>query len=127
MNKTIPSSLLILLCTAFCLIISTSFATLKSQEHFTHQNDSINKNLLTNKWWTPNHKMNRVRLLPQYFDQNGLLKMKLNSIPWGWKWKENENTIRVTGVTSFEYKVLKLAQDEFIFEYDGNVYHMFVK
>ncbi len=117
----------IVLVVFFSLMISTGFRADLQKQNSSYQNGPVNKEMLTNKWWKGDHKMNGggLHIAGHYFYDNGQVKMKLMSFPFGWKWKGDENIIKIISPYPCEYKVLTLTEYEFVFELNEKVYYMF--
>jgi hypothetical protein len=110
------------------LIVAVLFTTWMSASFIAprraSQEDTIDKKYLTEVWWIGDKKKNPTKTADQFFNPDGVYRVRMTPLTGKWSWKENENTLIVSfsGMT-WEQKVLKLTADEFVYEYKGKTYY----
>ncbi|MGB3467788.1 MAG: hypothetical protein WBA74_21050 [Cyclobacteriaceae bacterium] len=84
------------------------------------------ESLLLNKWWVSNPNYNDGRNgLKQYYRELGKFKtIGVNTGSWGWRDKQN-GVMYVDYVgQKWEQKIIKLTENEFVYERGGKTFYL---
>lgn len=86
---------------------------------------TVNKDLLVEKWWSPDKAKNKNKnLFSQFFSTDG--GYLVSKGPKG-KWVIEGSDLKISqGVSKYAYKIIKLTEKEFVFESMNTVMY-FVK
>ena len=115
-NKTMKKTFLL------SILILISFSVLSIEKVQAQTVNPINKEELTGKVWVP-LKSNDKKAGTQKFNEDGSFANAGSSFFGKWEWKDDKTLlIKFSGMT-WDQKVLKLSENEFVMIWKGATYH----
>ncbi len=104
------------------ILILISFSVLSIEKVHAQTENPINKEELTGKVWVP-LKSNDKKAGTQKFNEDGSFINAGSPMKGSWEWKNDKTLfIKFSGLT-WDQKVLKLSENEFVMIWKGATYH----